>query len=781
MTLAKNDKSKSQANSYNCLEIEPGKVDALIINPPAYLHREFVDYPFFTNLGILQSASVLLEAGISVRVVDALSLPGGELAGADETHFRFGATATEIFDEIADCEPRIIAIAKTVFNYSSGANPYIKELLAGLKARFPDAPLALCDFYFGGMHYIDEPEDIILKKYPEADFILKYECEAILSELAALLLDGNVAREKMQKAWKGLSAGIDLDRIPAPRWDLIHVEQYQKNLRSVFERERQPSLFEPTPNTFPAIASRGCVYECVFCTKNPGQPGKDKRNYRLVPLEKLKAHFEELKEKHNARKIIILDGLVNHKESHFAGLIGILNGLDLKYDFPNGLRADRLKRRHLESLAGRVGTLSISAESGSQAVVDGIVVKKQSLKSVERVARWCRELKITLLIHYIIGLFGEGIADVNETLRHALRMKREFGAESSVQFAVPLPGAPLYDLCVSKRLLPEEPIENYAPYFSEKPMIGAIALPPATLAKMRERFEIRKSVTNTRKVIINLTYECSNSCRFCAIGRREKSAMTFDKATGFLKHYRADGVRMADFDGGEPTLHPDLLEIIGAAREMGYEKINVTTNGRLLASRDLTARLLLCGITDLLISIHGHDAEIHDFHTMRPGSFEETIQGLRNATRLKPDRIDLGVNTTLTNVNAQHLSEFTKMLVGEGVKKLNVQFVTPFGSVEKEIVPNPASAAAHLRLAIDRYSDKIRIQAINLPFCFMEGYEEYLAGDIHKNERNMVFVSEENVNLAEWLAAGRRRGERCGDCEFAIVCDGEFQFEEIGI
>ena len=42
---------------------------------------------------------------------------------------------------------------------------------------------------------------------------------------------------------------------------------------------------------------------------------------------------------------------------------------------------------------------------------------------------------------------------------------------------------------------------------------------------------------------------------------------------------------MVDFDGGEPTLHPDLMGIIGVAKGVGYENISVTTNARKMAKR----------------------------------------------------------------------------------------------------------------------------------------------------------------------------------------------------
>ncbi len=756
-------------------------VDVLIVNPPILLHEDFVDYPYFVNLGVLQNAAVLEKAGFSVRVADSLSIKGGELARENDSYYRLGAPVERLLAEIEDVTPKIIVVALNSFNYMPGRNPFVGDLTAALRKKHPDAPLALADFYFGGMHYIDESATATLEKYPEAGFLLKYECENTLPELAVGLLKRGGACEPETRVMYGNPAEVKLQDMPSPDWSMIHIEQYQKVIRSVFEKTRRPMLFEPVPNTFPAYSSRGCVYDCVFCTHDPGMKRGDKRVYRTVPPDELERSFTELKDKHYAKKIVILDGLANFREKHFAGLIRLMNELGLEYDFPNGLRADKLKRSHLEMMAGRIGTLSISAESGSQAVVDEIVAKRQSLESVERVARWCSELGIPLLIHYLIGLPGEGLSEINETLRHAWRMSREYGAGPSVQFAVPLPGARLHEICVEKGLLPPAPVENYAPFFSGKPLMEPEGVPAGALARMKRNFDLRMSVARTRKVIVNLTYECNNNCRFCAIGKRDKKKLDYEIVCAFLEKYRGEGVKLADFDGGEPTLHPDLLEIIGTAREMGYERINVTTNGRRLADRGTTARLLLSGITDLLVSIHGHNAEVHDYHTTHPGSFDESLRGLRNAVRLKPDRIDLGVNTTLTKVNAPHLEEFAELLAAEGVKKLNVQFITPFGNIERNIVPDPAVAAGFLKRVIDKYADIMKIQVVNLPFCFMEGYEEYLVSDVYKNERNMVFVSAEDVNLAEWLTAGRRRAPRCAECVHAIVCDGEYQFDVIGV
>jgi MoaA/NifB/PqqE/SkfB family radical SAM enzyme len=105
-----------------------------------------------------------------------------------------------------------------------------------------------------------------------------------------------------------------------------------------------------------------------------------------------------------------------------------------------------------------------------------------------------------------------------------------------------------------------------------------------------------------------------------------------------------------------------------------------------------------------------------------------------------------------------------------------VQFVTPFGRAQAGIVPDPADAAASVRQVIDEHGDALKVQVINLPFCFMPGYERHLLPDLFKHQRNMVFVSAEEVNLFDYLATTRERREPCAECLLSVACEGFYSF-----
>ena len=80
---------------------------------------------------------------------------------------------------------------------------------------------------------------------------------------------------------------------------------------------------------------------------------------------------------------------------------------------------------------------------------------------------------------------------------------------------------------------------------------------------------------------------------------------------------------------------------------------------------------------------------------------------------------------------------------------------------------------------IDAYRDRMKLQVINLPFCFMPGYEEFLVGDLVKVERHMIFVNNETVNLAGYLAERRVHKEACGPCPHRVFCGGFYELDDV--
>ena len=109
--------------------------------------------------------------------------------------------------------------------------------------------------------------------------------------------------------------------------------------------------------------------------------------------------------------------------------------------------------------------------------------------------------------------------------------------------------------------------------------------PPIMFSETRARRILARRLAppDSSKVIVNLTYRCNNRCVFCAVGDRPSQDARLPDVLAALKRYRDRGYRLLDIDGGEPTLHQDLLAVVAAARELGYERVALITNGRRMA------------------------------------------------------------------------------------------------------------------------------------------------------------------------------------------------------
>jgi len=275
-----------------------------------------------------------------------------------------------------------------------------------------------------------------------------------------------------------------------------------------------------------------------------------------------------------------------------------------------------------------------------------------------------------------------------------------------------------------------------------------------------------------RKLIINVTYKCNNHCIFCSIADRPILHGDFDAQIRHIDKAYDDGVRLLDIDGGEPTLYPRLFDLLDYAIEKGMERVTITTNGRYLSDPKMVKRLASYPIA-LLVSLHAGDAEVHERLTTQKGSFKQTVRGIMQALKYFPD---LGVNTTIISENMYALEKCGRLIAKLGVKMWNIQHYTPFGEVDPQLAPDPYATGKELGKVISIFKDAMKINVINLPFCFVEGYEDYALKDINKAVRNMLFVSGELVNLSDFLAEKRFKNGKCEHCKYSEVCKGFWDY-----
>jgi MoaA/NifB/PqqE/SkfB family radical SAM enzyme len=765
-----------------------------IVFPPLDVSRDFIDYPYFADLGAVQAAAVVRSLGHEVSLIDALAMPGASLnpiapattgGTANSTgEVRLGAPPMAVLAKMpSDIDSIVVAL--TPFHRPPSRDPLLASILEPLRARFPRAPIVLADLYQSGQHVVDAPSDAILAAYPEIDALLRYEAEADLVPLLERLL--REGRPPRPFALLGRDPS-PLDDLPLPAWDLVDLPAYFRFHDDVVRLLGRPHwAFPIAGRSAPILTSRGCPYRCAHCSSNPGTrrdgeqiAPKTQRRFSPEYLDRLLGSLAT----RGVRRVHLLDELVNVSERHFDAVLDLLDRHGLAFEIPNGMRADYVLPRHLELMKGRVTTLSVSAESGVQRVVTDVVGKDLDLGAVGRVAEQAKEAGVATLVHFMIGLPGETKREINGTLDYALRLYESTGAWPSVQFATPLPGTRLAKLALAcaesaGRSLPV--VRDFGPHFQRDPSIASPDFTLEDLRRFKWTFDQRLSASQgPKKVIMNVTYKCNNRCTFCATGTRTQFDGDLDRQRELLVKYRRAGVRLLDFDGGEPTLNPNLFALIKFARALGYERVNVTTNARMASYREFAERLTGSGVTSILTSIHGPDAQTHAQNVGVAEAFDQTCEGVRNlVAAADPARVELGANITLTKSNYKKLGDVAALVHDLGLRWFNIQFLTPFGRATSSIAPDTGEAAREAMRVIDAFEGRLKFQVINLPFCFMPGYERFLMGDMLKLERHMLFVNNEEVNLFEYLRERRVKKPVCEGCPHAIFCGGFYEMDDV--
>lgn len=182
---------------------------------------------------------------------------------------------------------------------------------------------------------------------------------------------------------------------------------------------------------------------------------------------------------------------------------------------------------------------------------------------------------------------------------------------------------------------------------------------PVKLAGLAAMFRLRR---RTAGVFLDPVMACNLRCRMCYFSDPKKRA----QMKGIMSDSQLDVCARSIFPyalklqigcGAEPTLYPDLEQIIATGREYGVPYISLTTNGQLIGSGKCPLEpLVRSGLNELTLSLHGTTQEVYE--NLMPGANFETFCRLTaeiaRVKRLFPD-FKLRVNYTVNSLNVHDL------------------------------------------------------------------------------------------------------------------------------
>ena len=185
---------------------------------------------------------------------------------------------------------------------------------------------------------------------------------------------------------------------------------------------------------------------------------------------------------------------------------------------------------------------------------------------------------------------------------------------------------------------------------------------------------------------IVLTNRCDLTCWYCFFYAKEGEPVyepTRDQIKFMLKRMRnlkPVGANAVQLTGGEPTLRDDLCEIIKDAKEIGYDHIQLNTNGINLAhDTTLAGRIRQAGVNNLYMSFDGLSPQTN------PKNYWEAQTAIDNCRK-----VGLGVvlvPTIIGGVNDHELGDMIRfgMANVDTVHSVNFQPVSLVGRMPEKL------------------------------------------------------------------------------------------------
>jgi MoaA/NifB/PqqE/SkfB family radical SAM enzyme len=182
----------------------------------------------------------------------------------------------------------------------------------------------------------------------------------------------------------------------------------------------------------------------------------------------------------------------------------------------------------------------------------------------------------------------------------------------------------------------------------------------------------------TRRGVLWLGLKCDVRCKFCydeLVSGREKAWIPTDEACRALDKFRNFyGNEFVDLMGGEPTLHPRVLDVVAHAASIGLRP-TVITHGMHLADLERARTYAEAGIHDFIVSIHGIGETAGAIHGRGRDNFVRQLSALDNLRALG---IPFRFNVTMVRDNLTELEAIAELAGEKGARVVNFLTFNPY-------------------------------------------------------------------------------------------------------
>ncbi len=279
-------------------------------------------------------------------------------------------------------------------------------------------------------------------------------------------------------------------------------------------------------------------------------------------------------------------------------------------------------------------------------------------------------------------------------------------------------------------------------------------------------------------LFVEMTSQCNENCIHCYAesSPARSESLSLDEIRTGLDQARGLGRAFVQFTGGDPLIHPQLVDAVAYARHLDFAGIEIYTNGILLSDKLLEK--LKPFSPNIAFSLYSHDATTHDAITLLPGSFQRTTDAIRRA---KAAGFGVRIGVILMQENSEQAIETRDYIVHQlEIDEADIRFdpVKKTGrGTDIESSEEIIFSAAHLpeRKKTGRRNGKLCIASDGTVYPCIFSRQNQLGNIRHNSLQEMMDrLNRQTIakpSASRWQSCQERLS--CRDCQMIAYALGE--------
>lgn len=177
-----------------------------------------------------------------------------------------------------------------------------------------------------------------------------------------------------------------------------------------------------------------------------------------------------------------------------------------------------------------------------------------------------------------------------------------------------------------------------------------------------------EEIQGPQTLYLRVTENCNARCFMCGFSKaKNKQYIQQGSVDDIAQRAAESGIRLVRLTGGEPLLG-DIHSLLYSFKNRGL-LTSVITNGFLLPEK--FQELTDGGLDQLVVSLDGSGAEVHDRLRSLPGLFKKLTLGIEKIREVSPN-LNIRVNTVASPLNLNDLGNILDLLGNLGVDQWSI-------------------------------------------------------------------------------------------------------------